>query len=142
MNMENTCQICYEPMQEEETCALSCQHRFCKECFSMHLEALVGQRKLNTLICPQFGCGKLVDESFLKQNVSEENFKKYERFQNELKVQKDKNLFFCVYPDCPKVLNKKEMKKINWTCDKCTSIYCKGCLRLKEKCKCNNARNN
>jgi hypothetical protein len=47
-----TCQICYDDVEAGEMLNLACKHQFCRECFVMHLEVCIAQRKVNQLICP------------------------------------------------------------------------------------------
>lgn len=58
------CNICGEEYAASQMVTLQCNHRFCKDCMTGHLEALIqsGQVVAEKTICPQRGCNQEIEE--------------------------------------------------------------------------------
>lgn len=59
------CNICGEEFPASQMITVFCNHRFCKDCMTGHLEALVGSGQVvpEKTICPQRGCGEQIEET-------------------------------------------------------------------------------
>jgi len=68
------------------------------------------QNKSTKLKCPQFGCGTTPSEEEVKAIISSDSFSKYQKFINNQRVARSKNLFFCPSPDCESVIDTKSAK--------------------------------
>ena len=94
------CSICGDDeLLLHDMLTLSCDHRFCKGCFSQFCELKIAEAavKASQLTCPNDGCHIPISVYELSGNLSKETFEKYERFSLRA-FAKDTNALFC--PRC------------------------------------------
>ena len=135
------CGICYEDYDLNELDSKGeplyeikmldkCNHTFCSECFKETFRTLIeDQNRSHDIRCPQVGCGQKASEEEIARIISEDSYTKYKKFQNNKKVQMDKNLFFCPTRDCEEVLDKRKAvsKTKLISCSKCHRQICSQC---------------
>lgn len=106
----------------------ACGHTFCGECFHDYFKSLIEeQNKDHKLKCPQFGCETKPTQDEVKNIISEDCFKKFQKFQLNRKVATDKNLLFCSKIGCENVLNVMNAQKNMLLCSECKQKTCKKC---------------
>lgn len=89
------------------------------------------------LRCPQYGCQAKPNLDEIKLICTDEVFKKYKRFCDNTLVAKDKNLMFCVTPECETVIDTRDFKKEKMiTCPTCQISICKKCRKHHDNSKC------
>jgi ariadne-1 len=130
-----SCGICYidynlEAKETQIKFLEKCGHKFCSECFGECFRALVeDQGKSHLLKCPEVGCGQMPTEEEVKDMLENDCFEKYVKFNNNLRVAINKNLYFCPTPNCEEVHDIKLAKKNINLCSKCKKKACSKCKR-------------
>ena len=76
------------------------------------------------MLCPQKGCGKEVEEGFVKRHVSEVVFNKWKEFKRNNQVLLDQEKRFCPNPKCKDIVvtGSKDTMKIK--CHQCKENFC------------------
>eukprot|EP01029_Cantina_marsupialis_P017860 TRINITY_DN4027_c0_g1_i2.p1 TRINITY_DN4027_c0_g1~~TRINITY_DN4027_c0_g1_i2.p1 ORF type:complete len:451 (-),score=92.04 TRINITY_DN4027_c0_g1_i2:115-1467(-) len=119
------CSICLENEDIENQVTLpSCKHDFCKECISDYITHKIksGQVFNENMECPHRGdgltCSCEIPDDFIKENVSEDIYKKMLRFR-ELKLNNDARM-------CPKCefVQCGNAKHPSMICEECETEYC------------------
>lgn len=149
-----TCEICYEEIDLELSRVMvkplifqlgACGHTFCRDCFQETFHSMImEQNRHDDLRCPFYQCEARPTPEEIELLVSSEVFKKYQRFQNNQRVARDReNLMFCIKPDCDNVIclneekartdqqgsnkdNRKQSKRLI-TCSLCKTEICRDC---------------
>ncbi|KND00780.1 uncharacterized protein SPPG_03893 [Spizellomyces punctatus DAOM BR117] len=72
------CPICCSDEDGLETLALSCGHRFCRDCYEAYLnEKIAQQGESRRIQCMEAGCRLVVDEKTVEMVVSPKVYEKY-----------------------------------------------------------------
>ena len=62
---------------------MPCGHKFCKECWALHLDEEIGEHKVFCVTetkCPDADCGAVVDETIWRQLATAQTLRQYEQF--------------------------------------------------------------
>lgn len=96
-----TCDVCYEEDGSKETLALSCDHRFCKDCYAQYVSAKVNDEGESRRIqCMGSKCHTIVDEKTLELLVDSATLTRYRSLLNRTYVDDDSHLRWCPAPNC------------------------------------------
>lgn len=127
------CEICYTSYSMDQAITLDCNHRYCQECISNMLAALIKDSEIgeNSLKCPN--CNSAIDINIIQGNVSPEIFEKYNRFMiNNWVPSPGETIFTCPGVDCEnRVLIPEDLKSFN--CAKCKLNCCPQCKEKPHK---------
>lgn len=94
------CPICCED-GELETFALSCGHRYCKDCYERYLiEKVVEEGEVRKLLCPGDSCKLSLNESVVQLLVEPPVFDRYLRLLDRAYVDDHDNIKWCPAPNC------------------------------------------
>ncbi|CAO3687680.1 unnamed protein product [Rhizopus stolonifer] len=95
------CDICCDDSPNIETACISCEHRFCKTCYTQYLYQKIREEGESRRIqCPDSGCSLIVDEKTIELLVDTETFNKYRDLLNRTFVDDNDFLRWCPAPDC------------------------------------------
>lgn len=92
------CEICLEKKNKNFITFL-CGHQFCGDCITSFFKEEIKIGKV-PIKCPQKECEFFVDEETVKQNVSDDDFKKYLKFLRRKEIKKIPGAIPCPIPDC------------------------------------------
>jgi ariadne-1 len=129
------CLICYtefSDLSKEDYYSLSCQHYFCRDCWTEYLSEKLNE--INTAIvtsCPQLGCNCIVTEkiyltTILKGTPQLRNYykcimKNFTDFNSVIKP--------CPYPGCESYVHCEKKGNAEVTCSYCDHTFCFKCIR-------------
>lgn len=96
------CSICYEEGPgSKDTIALSCDHRFCKDCYSSYLTNKINNEgEAKSIQCMAGDCAIVVDERTVELLVTEVTMERYRELLNRSYVDDDPSLRWCPHPGC------------------------------------------
>eukprot|EP01041_Mallomonas_annulata_P006313 gene6313-12772_t len=133
-----TCPLCITEEIISDMITLSCNHRFCKECFKNYTINKINdnQVKSDELVCPALIdysnklCSSSISVFEIQANIPEDSFLKYERFITHSYCESE-NMRGC--PKCNEWyidINNVLQDEIRWkkiTCGRCGHIFCGKC---------------
>ncbi|SCV67795.1 BQ2448_5406 [Microbotryum intermedium] len=94
------CSICYDD-SNQETLALSCDHRFCKACYSTYVMAKINDEGESRRIqCMGNDCNVIVDEQTVELLVDDDTLTRYRSLLNRTYVDDNNQLRWCPAPNC------------------------------------------
>lgn len=67
-----TCQICFDDDGTKETIALSCDHRYCRDCYTSYLNQKIQDGESKRIQCMATDCPLIVDEKTVELLVDEQ----------------------------------------------------------------------
>ncbi|KAJ3213366.1 hypothetical protein HDU67_002948 [Dinochytrium kinnereticum] len=96
-----TCEICYNDEDGLESLALSCGHRFCRDCYSRFLvQKIEEEGESRRIQCPGTGCKLIVDEKTVELVVPPRVHEKYRSLLLRTYVDDNASLKWCPAPNC------------------------------------------
>ena len=123
----HTCEICYEEKEGIFFHHLDeCGHTFCGECLLDYCQMHVNEGTVKLLKCPQKGCQASLSPIVLRQLLSDDDFKRWERllFQQTLDGMVD--VLYC--PRCNAVVVRDEDdESMLAQCQACFFCFCVDC---------------
>lgn len=127
------CDICCNDEPHLESLCLSCNHRFCRDCYQQYLTMKITQEGESRLIsCPASGCPIIVDEKTVEKLVDQQTYRKYCDLLMRTYVDDSSQLKWCPAPNCEYAIECKvrqsQLDEIvpTVTC-KCQHSFCFGC---------------
>lgn len=122
------CGICLEITKDLEQDALSCGHKFCRSCWTSHLDIQVHQGCTVTIECMAQGCRILVPEDFALPRLScASSREKYEQFAFYEYIKSHPFLRFCPGVNCNSVIKAQDILPLKVTCAHCSVAFCFKC---------------
>ncbi|KAG1153320.1 hypothetical protein G6F37_010461 [Rhizopus arrhizus] len=94
------CDICCDDSGEMDTVCISCEHRFCKNCYTQYLYQKIREGESRRIQCPESECTLIVDEKTVELLVDKVTFAKYRELLNRTFVDDNDFLKWCPAPDC------------------------------------------
>lgn len=95
------CPICFDDSQKEYL-SLSCDHRFCTECWNAYVTSKIKTEAEQWITCMGDGCSLVAPNKFIRQCLKNDDTT-WQRFQELLVrqfVSSNKHLKYCPYPSC------------------------------------------
>ncbi|BGP39736.1 hypothetical protein JCM10450v2_003705 [Rhodotorula kratochvilovae] len=94
------CEVCYDDATKE-TLALSCDHRFCKDCYSHYISSKVtDEGESRRIECMQNDCNVIVDEKTVELLVPPDILGRYRTLLNRTYVDDNPRMRWCPAPNC------------------------------------------
>ncbi|SCZ93170.1 BZ3500_MvSof-1268-A1-R1_Chr6-2g08505 [Microbotryum saponariae] len=94
------CSICYDD-SNQETLALSCDHRFCKACYFTYVMAKINDEGESRRIqCMGNDCNVIVDERTVELLADDDTLARYRSLLNRTYVDDNNQLRWCPAPNC------------------------------------------
>ncbi|CAD8121608.1 unnamed protein product [Paramecium sonneborni] len=98
-NKEDSCPIC-GIIDVIRIQLLSCEHKFCLNCYKEYLEDKIKNAKINNIPCLEEGCIVKFPEPVIKETVSKQKFDQYLIFKRKLEIENDMNKKWCPAVGC------------------------------------------
>ena len=95
-----------------------CHHEYCKNCMADHLKVKVSDGKVVKIGCMEYKCDQVFTIADIKSFGSEEIYKKYLRFKENIDVEVNPSLKWCPQVDC---MNFVKREKFICCCDSSTA---------------------
>jgi len=99
------CPVCY--CEKKLSVRLgSCGHEFCEECVESHIKHFM-ENNLSTLApkCLNYHCKISFTEGDIQKYATHEDYTRYSRYKDTIKVVTGGNMRFCPSPKCDNVIN-------------------------------------
>ena len=127
------CPICiYSYKKEQFFCLDECKHEYCKNCMAEHLASNIKDGKVKKIRCMDFNCQVEFTEKDVQRFGSDRIYRKYLKFQNDLKVEVDPNLKWCPRTGCSGFAQRERGRcccgwKTTAVCQECANPMCFKC---------------
>jgi len=132
-----SCPICTEEITDQKKILKipSCTHSCCEDCLTSYIENRISNRYIDEFPCPV--CRTPITREWILQQLSGPAIVKLKKYEDELKVLQDPNLFFCPNLTCDSVLRlppewrdiKQKVGKLV-QCPRCDQRVCLNCFDL------------
>ncbi|KAL8277440.1 hypothetical protein RQP46_010162 [Phenoliferia psychrophenolica] len=94
------CDVCYES-DDGETLALSCNMRFCKDCYARYVESkIMDDSESRRIQCMDSNCNVVIDEKTIELLVSPSVLVRYKSLLDRTYVDDTPSLTWCPFPNC------------------------------------------
>jgi ariadne-1 len=123
-----TCLICLEELPQAETFALSCGHRYCKECWKGYLQVKIKDGPVSVYArCPAPKCKAIVHEAAYKELVSPELYERYNSYLFRSFVEDNEQTKWCPYPGCTNAIRCERVGRRAPVKCGCGAVFCFRC---------------
>lgn len=122
------CPVCTCGTPVEETLSLECKHKFCRDCWTKHIEVKIAEGFSTEITCMAQKCDLLLPEDFaLSLPISSYLKVQYQHFAFHNYVLSHPYLRFCVGPNCSMIFKAKQVLAKRVVCPQCKSMFCFKC---------------
>ncbi|KAJ7354505.1 hypothetical protein DFH08DRAFT_855062 [Mycena albidolilacea] len=94
------CSICFDDGPELTPLALDCDHAACTGCWSAYLTSKIRDEAEHACRCMAEGCALVAPDAFVRAQVDEETYTRFEELLVRHFVSCAPHLKFCPYPSC------------------------------------------
>lgn len=99
------CNICYDELDATEMSGLSCDHRFCRECWNSYLHNRVQEGSTSIFTCcPMEKCTEMCTEDMFQRFGGAAEFLVYRKFLAESYVDINSRIRWCSGKNCEKAI--------------------------------------
>ncbi|GAA5912248.1 hypothetical protein JCM8208_001312 [Rhodotorula glutinis] len=129
------CDVCYDDATKE-TLAMSCDHRFCKDCYSHYISSKVtDEGESRRIECMAGDCNVIVDEKTVELLVPPDILARYRTLLNRTYVDDNPRMRWCPAPNCEFAIQcavaPRSLDTIIPTVQcACGNVFCFGCQVL------------
>eukprot|EP01102_Stenamoeba_stenopodia_P020117 TRINITY_DN7744_c0_g1_i1.p1 TRINITY_DN7744_c0_g1~~TRINITY_DN7744_c0_g1_i1.p1 ORF type:complete len:506 (-),score=82.98 TRINITY_DN7744_c0_g1_i1:98-1615(-) len=125
-----SCLVCLETVEEKDTFALGCGHRYCLPCWKTYLELKIAAGPDCIFAkCMNPTCPEIVNENAVKKLVADDKYSQFKRFMVRSFVADNPLVKWCPAPNCTYSV-RCERKARPVTC-KCGFSFCFNCCDYK-----------
>ncbi|CAG2119088.1 unnamed protein product [Medioppia subpectinata] len=121
-----TCNICFSPHLGEDCVVFPCLHINCKNCIANYFTTLINEGTVNQLKCPETECQTTAPPNVIRDLVSEELFKKYDKIMLETLIGTMSDVYYCPRKTCGTVVIGDPDSSLAH-CSACGYAFCKNC---------------
>ncbi|CAG2110736.1 unnamed protein product, partial [Medioppia subpectinata] len=121
-----TCNICFSPHLGEDCVVFPCLHINCKNCIANYFTTLINEGTVNQLKCPETECQTSAPPNVIRDLVSEELFKKYDKIMLETLIGTMSDVYYCPRKTCGTVVIGDPDSSLAH-CSACGYAFCKNC---------------
>eukprot|EP01113_Clastostelium_recurvatum_P009537 TRINITY_DN1459_c0_g1_i1.p1 TRINITY_DN1459_c0_g1~~TRINITY_DN1459_c0_g1_i1.p1 ORF type:complete len:516 (-),score=173.31 TRINITY_DN1459_c0_g1_i1:106-1653(-) len=123
-----TCMICCEKYPQPDTYALSCGHRYCKDCWKSYIQIKVVEGPaVVDATCPFPKCKVKVHEDAVQKLVSAEMLQKYRAYILKSFVDDNPQIKWCPAPGCEYAMRVERKDRKEAVLCRCGFQYCFNC---------------
>ncbi|XP_031626489.1 E3 ubiquitin-protein ligase arih1l-like isoform X2 [Contarinia nasturtii] len=129
-NTEHTCTICFMDFQQNEIVGLSCDHEYCKECWSHYLTSkIMDDGHSEFICCPEYKCQIVVDDGTIMEVLTDSRvLQKYEHLMTNSFVEHTYTLRWCPSAQCSLAIKAECLLDYRQNCEcKCGKRFCFSC---------------
>ena len=126
------CKICCSNMINKENIAQKyCLHYFCDECIKRYMTYQINNGIVLEIKCIMAGCPHIYTSEEIKENVTNDTFRKYVRFYNiQIKMKNPEKVYInCPFIDCDELVDITDIPKSNVICGM-GHVFCNECLKI------------
>lgn len=120
------CEICMIERRVEQTLKIQDKiHPICTLCFEEYLKFEIENGKVKQLKCPH--CSEALTYEIIKKFTSPDLFQKFEKFYDNMEVNKNPLLRWCPNHKCGKIITLQSIKSPKGRCESCQTEICPKC---------------
>jgi len=120
------CLICCDDVDATESCALTCEHRFCHSCWSSYLSLKIKEGEVLRINCPSTNCRITVPDDVIKELVPQDIYDKYLRFVTKSFVEDNDHVTWCPAAGCGNAITADQLHGLVVQCT-CGYRFCFSC---------------
>ena len=131
-NNPEICKICcLNSINKENISQKFCLHYFCDECIKNYMTYQINNGIVLEIKCLMAGCPHIYTSEEIKENVSNETYRKYLRFYSiQIKMKNpEKTYINCPFIDCDELVDITDIKKENVICGM-GHVFCNECRKI------------
>lgn len=133
---ENFCRICLSQCDPNRLYSLSCNHKFCVECYQGYLVSMIGDGPICiTATCPEHQCRQRILSGTVKTLCSPEIHAKYLMYFSRNFVDTSTTMRWCPSPGCEKVAVGSGVTSVRCSCSESFCFRCGGEAHDPASCK-------
>lgn len=122
------CSVCAMYQPNDKFHAITCDHSFCKDCWSMHFETQINQGISTSIYCMAPKCDLRVPEDLVLRLMHRPQLRsRYQRFAFQDYVKSHPELRFCPGPNCQIIIRSQDISPKKVICVACKSSFCFKC---------------
>ncbi|KAI6192251.1 RBR-type E3 ubiquitin transferase [Aphelenchoides bicaudatus] len=121
----DNCNVCFE--ENVPLIGLSCSHKFCGECWEMHLKSKIEDERNWMINCMEDECGGLLCEDTIRRMTTDNDlFQQYRELTAESFIQVSDLVKWCPGSDCKRAIRINDPECLGVKCS-CLKSFCIGC---------------
>ena len=131
-NNAELCKICCSNMINKDNIAQKyCLHFFCDECIKRYMTYQINNGIVLEINCLMAGCPHIYTSEEIKENVSNDIYRKYLRFYAiQIKMKNPEKLYInCPFVDCDELVDITDIPKGNVICGM-GHVFCNECRKI------------
>ena len=131
-NNAELCKICCSNMINKDNIAQKyCLHFFCDECIKRYMTYQINNGIVLEINCLMAGCPHIYTSEEIKENVSNDIYRKYLRFYANKKKKKNPEKLYinCPFVDCDELVDITDIPKGNVICGM-GHVFCNECRKI------------
>lgn len=119
------CEICFDEVGANEIVELTCNHKFCFQCWRDFLKHTIDSGSLQSITCP--GCTRLIDDNLIIPHISTDKHRdRYIQITADSFVQFNRLLKWCSAANCSMAIQVQMVKECAVKCI-CSNQFCFEC---------------
>ena len=124
---ENFCRICLSECEPENLYSLSCNHKFCLECYTGYLNSIIGDGPICiTATCPEHQCHQRVLSETVKSMCTPEMYEKFLMYMTRNFIETSTTMRWCPSAGCDQVAIGSGVTTVRCSCSECFCFRCGG----------------
>lgn len=122
------CPVCATYQAADKFHTITCDHSFCKDCWSMHFETQINQGISTSICCMAPKCDVRVPEDLVLRLLCRPQLRmRYQHFAFQDYVKSHPELRFCPGPNCQIIIRSQDISPKKAICEACKSSFCFQC---------------
>lgn len=121
------CLVCADEGDAHEHVALSCGHRFCRDCWAQYLGLKIAEGQVLRINCPASRCTLCVPEDVVRELVAPQAYDKYARFVTKSFVEDGDHLTWCPAVGCGNAITSEQRRGGHLVECSCGYRFCFAC---------------
>ncbi|CAI8031040.1 Ankyrin repeat and IBR domain-containing protein 1 [Geodia barretti] len=101
-----------------------CGHVFCRDCWRHYLHQKIEAGDAHSIVCPEYGCFKLVPIEVIEGVVSRKMTQRYLQFDIKAFVESHPTIRWCPYPDCHRAVRITTPNDTPGDAQQPTTVHC------------------
>ena len=131
-NNPDICKICCaNNINKDNIAQKCCLHYFCNECIKNYMTYQINNGIVLEIKCLMAGCPHIYTSEEIKENISNQTYRKYIRFySNQIKMKNPEKIYInCPFVDCDELVDITGIQKGNVICGM-GHVFCNECRKI------------
>ena len=131
-NNPEICKICcLNNINKDNIAQKCCLHYFCDECIKNYITYQINNGIVLEIKCLMAGCPHIYTSEEIKENVTNQTYRKYLRFySNQIKMKNPEKIYInCPFIDCDELVDVTDIQKSSVICGM-GHVFCSECRKI------------